>query len=275
MHESAALDGDIVDSEVIAIDARSPAALYGKGVFTTLAIKSGQPFLWEKHWRRLNRDANCLSIDASSILEESVRSDLARLLKRNSVDEGRARITLLDASPNPLWPYRSNSQIRVLIVTGDPHQDASFYRLGISPYLINSTSPLAGIKSCNYLENLIALDDARAGGFDEAIRVNERGEVASACMGNIFWLKDGKLSTPPLSAGCLPGTTREFVMENLPCREDAASIKDLLAADFVFLTSAGVGIASVVEIEGTKFQISDHQISRLIPAPAGQKTVPQ
>ena len=59
----------------------------------------------------------------------------------------------------------------------------------------------------------MALENAKAKGFDEAIRLNERGEVASACMANVFWIKDKKLFTPDLETGCLAGTTREFIIE--------------------------------------------------------------
>src|SRR5205085_8323098 len=140
-----------------------------------------------------------------------------------------------------------------LIMTADLSPPQSPIRLALSPHRLNSTSPLAGIKSCNYLENLFTLEEARARGFHEAVRLNERGEVASGCMSNIFWLTEKKLYTPELSTGCLPGTTREFVLENLECKEVSAGIDVLMDAESVFLTSAGLGIVKVSEIEGKKF----------------------
>ncbi|MEO6589891.1 MAG: aminotransferase class IV, partial [Pyrinomonadaceae bacterium] len=119
----------------------------------------------------------------------------------------------------------------------------------ISPFLVNSTSPLAGVKSCDYLENIIALEEAEQRGFDEAVRLNERGEIVSACMANIFWRKSGRLFTPLLKTGCLAGTMREFVLENEDGFEIKMSLDSLENADEIFLTSAGLGICKVSEFD--------------------------
>ncbi|MEP6788123.1 MAG: aminotransferase class IV, partial [Acidobacteriota bacterium] len=124
---------------------------------------------------------------------------------------------------------------------------------------------LAGVKSCNYLEKIIALDEAKARGFDEVIQVNERGFITSAVMANVFWLKDGVLHTPSLTTGCLPGTTREFVLENIECREIEATLDELNKADAIFLTSAGLGVTQVAEFGSRKIEKKDHPILDLLP----------
>jgi branched-subunit amino acid aminotransferase/4-amino-4-deoxychorismate lyase len=134
------------------------------------------------------------------------------------------------------------------------------FRVTTSPYPVNSRSPLAGIKSCNYLENILAIDEAKGRGFHEAIRVNERGHVTSGCMANVFWLSGGKLFTPASSTGCLPGTTREFVLENLACEEVEAEIGELGSAKAIFLTSAGLGVVAVNEFDGRTLGGRDHRI---------------
>jgi branched-subunit amino acid aminotransferase/4-amino-4-deoxychorismate lyase len=141
----------------------------------------------------------------------------------------------------------------------------------ISPFAVNSRSPLAGVKSCSYLENLMAIEGAKACGFDEAIRLNERGEITSACMANLFWLKGDQLFTPSLSTGCLSGTTREFVIENLDCREETADLDEMYSADSLFLTSAGIGIMQVTKLNERVFDRSNHHILELLP-PANKKT---
>jgi branched-subunit amino acid aminotransferase/4-amino-4-deoxychorismate lyase len=113
-------------------------------------------------------------------------------------------------------------------------------------------SAAGGIKSCNYLEHLMSLDEAKRRGFHEAIRLNERGEVVSACMANLFWTKDGKLFTPSLRTGCLAGTTREYILENIECKEVEVGIDEINRADSIFLTSAGLGIARVREFDGKR-----------------------
>jgi branched-subunit amino acid aminotransferase/4-amino-4-deoxychorismate lyase len=149
------------------------------------------------------------------------------------------------------------------IVAAEQRPIPSPFRITISPYPVNSRSPLAGVKSCNYLEQILAKDEAKKRGFDEAIRGNERGHVTSGCMANVFWLNGDRFYTPALSTGCLPGTTREFVLENLECEEVEAEIGDLETADAIFLTSAGLGIVAADQFDGRRLAGGDHPILQL------------
>jgi branched-subunit amino acid aminotransferase/4-amino-4-deoxychorismate lyase len=121
------------------------------------------------------------------------------------------------------------------------------------------------VKSCNYLENNLAREDARLRGSEEAIRLNEKRYVTSGCMSNIFWTIEGKLYTPAISTGCLPGTTREYVLENLECEEVEAGAEDIRRADDVYFTSAGIGVAAATELEGKKLARARHPILELLP----------
>jgi len=239
------LNGKFTFASGADISALSTAALYGKGIFTSVAIHDGEPFLWEKHWLRLSVNAAQIGIDLSEHSKESSRQALHEILKENEVASGRARITFFDEQSSGIWAFENTRKTSLLILTGEFRPVAESFRVGISPYPINSCSPLAGVKSCSYLENFLSVEHAKAGGFDEAIRVNENGHVTSACMANVFWLKGDVLYTPSLKTGCLAGTTREFVMENLACREVGARIGELERADAIFLTSAGLGITEV------------------------------
>lgn len=126
-------------------------------------------------------------------------------------------------------------------------------------------SPLFGVKSCNYLENLLGIEEARGRGFYEAIRINHRGEIVGGCMSNIFWLKQGRLFTPHLDTGCLPGTTREYIIENLECEEIRQPIDTLSSVESIFMTSAGLGIVRVNDLDGRTFDEIDHPINKLWP----------
>jgi branched-chain amino acid aminotransferase len=256
MHELASFNGEIIPAASASIDAVSSAALYGRGVFTTIAIREREPFLWEKHWRRLVNDAGKLNVDLSGYGEDMVAGALTDLIARNIAERGRSRVTFFDGSGGGMWNTRVACGTGLLIVTGDPKPVPESFRLTISPYPLNSRSPLAGIKSCNYLENLLALEEAKGRGFDEAVRLNERGEIASACMANIFWRKDGQLFTPPLSSGCLAGTVRGYVIEKHGAIETEGKIDDVLYADNVYLTSSGIGIMPVKAIDSREFAVN-------------------
>ena len=240
----------------------------GRGIFTTVAIRDGKPFLWEKHWSRLIHAAEKLSIDLGEFREDDVLSLLAERLSQDGVVQGRAKITFTDERPSALWPASrsASANTSLSIVTGPPRKLPDSFRVGISPFPVNSRSPLAGLKTTNYLEPTLCFEAARKVGFDEAIRVNERGHVTSACFANVFWLKGDALLTPALSTGCLAGTTREFILDNFDVREVSAEIDDLLSADAVFLTSAGIGITQAASLAERTFTPADHPISALLIA---------
>jgi len=250
----------------------SSAALHGKGVFTTVGLDEGQPFLWEKHWRRLMDNAAKLEIDVSAFNEEATLEELKKEIRITGFTDGRARITFSDESPSEIWSERSEKRTRLSIITAPRRELPTEISLTVSPHRINTTSALVGIKSCNYLEHLMAYKEAKGRGFDEAIRVNERGEVASACMANIFWLKGERLYTPSLETGCLPGTTREFVLENLDCEEIKAPIGEMEDANAIFLTSAGIWIVGVSRFDRTPKGTSRHPILDLLTTTAEPPT---
>ena len=242
----------------------SASSLYGKGVFTTIAIADGGPFLWPKHWRRLTAHAARLAIDVSEYSEAEVIESVALEIENKGLKDGRARITFSDECDSEIWSHGGEKKTGLSIITAERRPTPVEFSLTVSPHRINTTSPLTGIKSCNYLEHLLAYKEAKTRGFDEAIRLNERGDIASACMANVFWLKDGKLHTPSLRTGCLAGTTREYILENLDCLEVETDVSELNNAEAIFSTSAGIGIVMAAEFERRKLSQHDHPIIRLL-----------
>jgi branched-subunit amino acid aminotransferase/4-amino-4-deoxychorismate lyase len=265
MHESVFFNSGLQPASDSKIRGLSSGCLYGKGVFTTLAIYDGVPFLWDKHWRRLEENASRLRIDLTEFSEAATRGALEELIAANAAGSARARITFLDESAGELWHHRSDARTSLLIMTADLKPRAENFSLTTSPYLISSASPLSGVKSCNYLDKILALDEAKQRMFDEAIQLNERGEIVSACMANVFWLKNSRLFTASLKTGCLGGTTREFVLENSDCDEVEVGVEELRSADEIFLTSAGLAIVQVSEFEGRKLERHTHPITQLLP----------
>ena len=231
----------------------SASSLLGKGVFTTAAVLRGEAFRLENHLARLSRDANAVGIDAGGNLLSRIPDAVAALVRANGVTKGKMRITLLETAPPESWAADPESRTRVGIQTADLPVRPEALRLGLSEFRVNSMSPLAGVKSCNYLEPLIASGEARRAGLDEALRLNQDGAVVSACLANVFWRSrdDGRWRTPPASTGCLPGTTREAVMEQIDVLEAVSEIEELRSeADAMFITSAVVGIAPVLFLDG-------------------------
>jgi len=251
MHKFISFNHQVLPAENAFLSATSSAALYGKGIFTTIAIHQAIPFLWEKHWRRLTGNARKIGVDLTGLPEETVKSSLLEIIEKNSLTRARARLTIFDESHSSVWQIETKRKTSVLIQTADFRVVPANFRLTVSPYRINSASPLAGVKSCNYLENILALQDARAKGFAEAIRLNEKNEIVSACLANVFWKKNGAIYTPSLETGCLEGTTRAFVLENYAVKERKANLAELNEADEIYLTSAGIGIVKTGSADGS------------------------
>lgn len=235
----------------------SSAMLYGRGVFTTVAIYNGKPFLWPDHWRRLKDHAHRLNIDSTGLNEDNVGEAIRKLVAVNQVKRGRARVILLARSGRDVWKTKKTSPLKtdLLIMTGEPQKiPLAGMSLAVSPYRFNTLSPLVGIRSLNYLEQVLSWEEAQAREFDEAVMLNERGEIVSATMANIFWARDGNLHTPTLSTGALAGITRAAVIELankqfIPVIEGVYELADLAEADEIFLTSASLGVALVTTFD--------------------------
>jgi branched-subunit amino acid aminotransferase/4-amino-4-deoxychorismate lyase len=263
MHKFVSFNRRLISAENSRLSAVSSAALYGKGVFTTIAIYNHEPFQWEKHWQRLSADAEKTGVNLSDLPERIIETALAEIIAENNVASGRARITLFDESAGRIWQAKLKTETSFTIQTVDFRPVSNNLQLTVSPFPINSKSPLAGVKSCNYLENILALENAQANGFDEAIRLNERGEIVSATAANVFWTKSGEIFTPSLKTGCLAGTTRSLIAENLPVVETKTRLNEIIEADEVFLTSAGIGIVKVESIDSKGFSAATPKINEL------------
>ena len=258
MHPRIVLNNRIIDATKARVDAVTSAALYGRGVFTTLAVYGARPFLWPEHWERLTSHAGKAGIDLSELDKETTGALLERVIEQNNVECGRARVTLLANTSSGTWQLddKLSHKTNLLIMTGDTHKAAFEEGLAVtlSPFRVNTNSPLVGIKSVNYLENILAREEARARDFDESVRLNERGEIVSATMANIFWISDGTIHTPSLATGALAGITRAHVITlaaelSIPIVEGIYEIAQLADADEIFLTSAGLGVGIVTTFD--------------------------
>ena len=253
----------------------SSAMLYGRGVFTTVAVYNSKPFLWAEHWRRLSTHAEKLNVECAGLNERNVGEALRKLVSVNQVKSGRARVILLARSGRDVWRTKKEETRKtdLLILTGEPQKvSAAEVSLAVSPYRVNTMSPLVGIRSLNYLEQVLSWEEAQTRDFDEAVMLNERGEIVSATMANIFWLKDGTLHTPALSTGAIAGITRAAVIELaekqfIPVIEGVYELADLAESDEIFITSASYGLALVNTFDFRQYSIGTGSVgSRLSDA---------
>ena len=226
----------------------------GWGLFTTVRIVRGEAFAYERHWRRLEKDAALTRLPLT-YSGARVRVMLQEAIRGNQVKEGCARIYLVW---NTVGGWRSDEkmpEVDLVITTTDLPHYPDVARLTVREHGRHAAHPLAGVKTISWLDSVWAVAEARHQGFDEVVLLNERGEVSECTAANIFAVKNGKVVTPPLSSGCLEGVTRGILMEiageaNTSVVEQTTKLEDLYSADEVFMTSTNRNVIGVKEIAG-------------------------
>lgn len=239
----------IIDATNATVAATLAGVQYGWGIFTTLRAYDGHVFAFEKHWERLLKHSEKARVPVL-ISKTDTQKAINELIHANALVNGRIRLTILKGIAGS-WRTHEERESEVLIFTSSEQTlQTREVNLTVSPYRLLSSNPLAGVKRTAMLENLLAYEEARTRNFDEAVIINERGEIVSGTAGNIFWVEGIELCTPSLGTGCIAGITRAYVLEiakriNIHVVEASFPLPRLLDANEVFLTSTARGITPV------------------------------
>jgi branched-chain amino acid aminotransferase len=240
--------------------------LNGWGLFTTLRIVAGQPFAFERHWKRLQKDAaktHCpFPFDA-----EEVQRHLDTVTRANQVREGCARIYVIYNRVGFWCSDELFPEVDLLIYTAPLPAYSEPVRLALREHGRHSASPLAGVKVTSWLNNVWNLYEAQQGGYDEVVLLNERAEVAECTAANIFCVSAGRVATPPLSSGCLEGVTRDILLEigkdaGVSVEEKLLRPQELYAADEVFISSTNRSVLGVGEVAGHKIAAAPGPVTK-------------
>jgi branched-chain amino acid aminotransferase len=226
----------------------------GWGIFTTMRISRSEAFAYERHWRRLEKDAAVIRLPMPYTAAK-VRVHLHEVIRANKVVDGCARIYLVYNSVGFWQSDEQLPQVDLIICSASLPEYHEPIRLGLREHGRHAASPLAGVKSISWLPNVWAVGEAQKEGFDEVVLLNERGEIAECTAANIFAVRNGKVYTPPLNSGCLEGVTRGILFEIAPeagvaVVEQALRPEDLYSADEVFISSTNRNLLGVGEIAG-------------------------
>ena len=256
IHRNIFHNESLLPIEKVRLSPGQAGLICGWGIFTTLRISRGEAFAYERHWRRLEKDAAITRIPISQTAAK-VRVHLHEAIRANKVSEGAARIYLIYNQVGYWQSNEAHPQVDLIIYTADLPEYREPVRLGLREHGRHAASPLAGVKSISWLPNVWAVAEAQKEGFDEVVLLNERGEIAECTAANIFAVKNNKIFTPPLSSGCLEGVTRGILFEIAPEAgfsfvEQTLRPEDLYSADEVFITSTNRSLIGVGEIAGHK-----------------------
>jgi branched-subunit amino acid aminotransferase/4-amino-4-deoxychorismate lyase len=235
----------------LAVSPSDRGLTHGLGVFETLLSLDGQPVALDLHLARMRDGAQRLGLDGGKLGEAEIAAAMTGLLERAGLAKGRGRVRLaLSAGAGDLRCLKPGSDGLLWITVAACPPPPESVTLVTAGFPRNERSPLSGIKCASYAENLVALDQARRAGADEALFFNTRGELCEAATANVFLVRDGQVLTPPLSSGCLPGTMRARVMARIAVEERSLTAADLAAAEEVFVSSATRGVVPVVRLDG-------------------------
>ena len=255
-------NGEYLDGP-LTVSARDRGLTHGLGIFETLLAVDGRPEVLEMHLERMRAGAERFGWSGQDLGTVRIAEAITGLLRRLALDAGRARLRIaLSAGEGDLTNLKQGWNSLVWIIAAPAPPPPESVVLATASFPRNEASPLAGIKCASYAENLVALDLARRNGADELLFYNTRGELCEGTTSNVFLVMQGKVLTPPLSSGCLPGTMRARVIAK--CRElGIRVVEEILtaahvgAADEIFITSATRGMVPVAGIDRVTYPAGD------------------
>ena len=259
MDELVYLNGQLLPRGQAHISVMDYGFLYGYGLFETMRAYEGNVFLMERHLARLADAAGKLGF---SVAMFDLNSAVREVLRANGLKNARVRITASIGEGTMVPDPQTCKSPTVLIVATEYHPPPEQtyqrgYKVIVSSIRRHSQSSIAGLKSTNYLESMLARQEARKVGADEALCLNEKGLVAEASMSNIFFVDGHDLRTPAIGSGILHGITRGLILElavksGLKAIETDITLDNLVHAEEVFLTNSLLEVMPVTQIDGKK-----------------------
>lgn len=249
-------NGSVVSAEG-AVNAFDRGVMLGDGLFETMAFCDGTPLRIERHLARLNRGLDILGI-AADIAAEDIQQAAASLADINDVHQGALRLTVLcgvgarGVLPTDMGP----PTILISLSQATLCDDTPLNLIIAGSTCRNDQSLMSTIKSTNYGDAILARKEADDVGADDAILLNTRGTIAEATAANVFCVIDGKIFTPPVSDGALPGVMRDIVLAHEGGSEASITKTAICQAQEIFLTSS-ISIRPVISINQT--QVGDGQ----------------
>jgi branched-chain amino acid aminotransferase len=252
--------GRVLDPEHATISVFDRGFLYGDSVYETLRTAGAGVFELEPHLQRLRRSAAGIAFELP-FSDADIAAAITQTLAAAKNPKSRIRvIATRGTGPIALDTRVAESPVLVVLVTPLEDLDPAVRMQGISAIVVDRQDffrqGLVGLKTGNYLGNILALHQAHDQGADDAILCNAEGQVAEGSTSNLFLVIDGRVHTPSLASGLLAGITRDLVIRLLDTRlglqvvERAVLADELAHADEMFLTSSIRGVMPVTKLDG-------------------------
>jgi branched-chain amino acid aminotransferase len=254
------VNGRFVSKDDATVSVYDHGFLYGDGVFEGIRCYNGRVFKLTEHVDRMFESARTLRLEipmspeafAGAIVETVRRSGLRDAYIRPVVSRG--------AGDLGIDPYKCPTANVVIIVDSIQLYPEEAYRKGLRVITTSTRQRPVDvlnprIKTCNYLNNIMARLEANLAGVDEGLMLTTDGYVAECTADNIFLVRKGRVATPPAYIGILQGVTRQAVLDlcgtlGVPAAEQVVTLHDVYTADECFLTGTGAELGPVVQVDG-------------------------
>jgi branched-chain amino acid aminotransferase len=255
------MNGRLVRGAEASVSVFDRSFLLGDGLFETMRAIGGRLFRMERHLARLHRSADRLRLSPPAGADE-LAAAIRETLAANHLTDAAVRLTVSRGVGSP-GPGIQGAETPLCVIAARPFQGYSdhWYRPGAtaitSSAIKNERSLLAGLKSTSYGEHVLARVEAADRGVDEALLLNTRGHLVEGSSTNLFVVIKGCLHTPDPSSGCLPGVTREALLElaraaGLAVREAPLLPAALAGAEEAFLTNSLLDVAPLAGVDGRR-----------------------
>lgn len=241
--------GGLVDADHARVSVLDHGFTVADGVFETLKVVDGAAFALTRHVDRLERSAAAMGLPAPdraqvvTAVHETVEANAPVLGAL-----GRLRITYT-AGDAPLGSDRGETGPTLVVAVSAMKPWPESAAVITVPWPRNERSPLAGVKSTSYAENVLALARAHDHGAGEALMPDTQGRLCEGTGSNVFLVLDGRLITPSLATGCLAGVTRDLVLEWSGAIEFDVPVSALEDAEEVFITSSTRDVQPVHRVD--------------------------
>ncbi len=253
------LDGLIVDEADAKVSVFDHGLLYGDGVFEGIRFYNHRVFRLEEHIRRLYDSAKSILLTIPLTPQEMIAATCATI-RANGLVDGYIRLVITrGVGPMGLSPYKCPKASVIIIVDTISLYSEEAYANGLTMATCSSRRPSHDIlspqvKSLNYLNNVMAKVEALQAGAEEGLILNDLGLVAECTGDNVFVIRDGFITTPPITAGALPGITRAAVIDiakelGIPLAERDLSRHDIYTCDDCFLTGTAAEVIAATKLD--------------------------
>jgi len=254
------INGKFFDKADAKISVYDHGLLYGDGVFEGIRVYDGKVFRIHQHVERLYDSARSIYLEIP-LSRQEMADAIERTVQLNQKRNGYIRVVVTRGAGSLGLDPRKTTDPQVIVIVDDismypPELYENGMEIVTAATIRNHPNALnPRIKSLNYLNNIMAKVEGVRAGCLEALMLNHKGEVAECTGDNIFLVKHGILTTPPLDAGILEGVTRNAVLElaraaDIPVQETAVTRHDVYIADECFLSGTAAEVIAVIKCDG-------------------------